>query len=264
MLSHDEIEQFIHQGYVVLRGAFSRDAGDTARDDILWPILEQHHGLDKQDKGTWPQRVGIKEVFGNDKAPWDRIVTDKLCAAIDQLLGGREKWNKDDLGLGWWIVSFPGSGTGKWHVDGAHFTHHAHSKEQGLLPIFLLSDIEQGGGGTAVAAGSHKHVARILLEHPEGISGGDLSWYARKTRGILENVVELTGSVGDVALLHPFLLHARSANNGSVRFICNPCVALNDDMDLESGTSPVELPIMESKVRQQLPLSFGRKKARYF
>ena len=52
---------------------------------------------------------------------------------------------------------------------------------------------------------------------------------------------------GDVALIHPFLSHARSENTGpNVRFICNPCYGLHEPMnfDREDGVySPVELAI---------------------
>jgi hypothetical protein len=42
---------------------------------------------------------------------------------------------------------------------------------------------------------------------------------------------------GDVALVHPFLLHARGKNLGphtdeGVRFLCHPCVRLKEHMDL--------------------------------
>lgn len=36
------------------------------------------------------------------------------------------------------------------------------SREIGILPIFLFSDVRKHGGGTAVLRGSHKKVAKIL------------------------------------------------------------------------------------------------------
>lgn len=58
--------------------------------------------------------------------PWTEAVSCRLRAAIDQLVG-RNNW--EDFGCGWWVVTFPGFAAppwrveGKWHVDGAHFTH---------------------------------------------------------------------------------------------------------------------------------------------
>ena len=39
------------------------------------------------------------------------------------------------------------------------------SREIGLLPIFLFSDVLPSGGGTALLRGSHKKVASIIWEH---------------------------------------------------------------------------------------------------
>jgi hypothetical protein len=45
------------------------------------------------------------------------------------------------------------------------------------------------------------------------------------------DITEITGEAGDVVLLHPFLLHARSKNlapvsEHGVRFLCHPAVPL--------------------------------------
>lgn len=42
--------------------------------------------------------------------------------------------------------------------------HWPHSREIGLVPIFLFSDVRPHGGGTALLRGSHKKVAEILWE----------------------------------------------------------------------------------------------------
>jgi len=62
--------------------------------------------------------------------------------------------------------------------------------------------------------------------------------------------VEVTGQAGDVALIHPFLAHARSENTGArVRFICNPCFGLHEPMNFQrpdGAYSPVEIAIMRA------------------
>jgi len=60
---------------------------------------------------------------------------------------------------------------------------------------------------------------------------------------------QIQGNAGDVMLTHPFLLHARSKNLGqrgidSVRFMCNPNVALYNKMKLKDSLSPVEKSIV--------------------
>ena len=89
--------------------------------------------------------------------------------------------------------------------------------------------------------GSHKVVARVLSKtEPRGIKGGQLS---RQVLAEIEEghgemkVEEVQADAGDVMLTHPFLLHARSKNLGKVgdenfvRFMCNPNVALKQDMN---------------------------------
>lgn len=120
-----------------------------------------------------------------------------------------------------------------------------------MLPIFLLSDIAPGGGGTAVSVGSHKITARILRDaEPDGLHVNELAKrvLAADPR---DRVVELTGKAGDVALHHPFMLHARSPNTGdSVRFICNPCITLKEKMTVDPSApgdrSPVERAIISA------------------
>ncbi|RLN48906.1 hypothetical protein BBJ29_006390 [Phytophthora kernoviae] len=156
-------------------------------------------------------------------------MTPRLKQALDQICG-EGRW--EEFGLGWWMITFPDQAeppwgaAGKWHVDGASYQHHVDSAESGLLMIFLFSDIGPGEGGTAVSAESHKWIARLLEKNePRGMKGGAVSYQARQFER--RKVVEVNGKAGDVMLVHPFLLHARSKNLGqkgveSVRIMCNP------------------------------------------
>ncbi|CAM9336391.1 unnamed protein product [Sphacelaria rigidula] len=150
------------------------------------------------------------------------------------------------FGCGWWAITFPGfaippwRADGRWHVDGAHFRHYPHSREIGLLPIFLFSDVRSQGGGTALLRGSHKKIAEILWKRAgkTGMKGPILSAAARESLlpSNEEDIVETSGKAGDVMLTHPLLLHARSTNlapeeEGGVRFMCHPAVPLKEHMD---------------------------------
>ena len=53
--------------------------------------------------------------------------------------------------------------------------------------------------------------------------------------------MEVTGSAGDVMLLHPFMLHSPTENRGrSVRVLANPMLRVVDDLDFRAGRSPLE------------------------
>ena len=138
----------------------------------------------------------------------------------------RDRWEKP--GLGWWVINFPArGGAGAWHVDGSHFAHTLASPEIGLAPMLLFSDVAEGGGGTALAPGSHCAVAALLARAtPAGVGGPRLSALARAAVGAPPpSVVEASGRAGDVVLAHPLLLHARSANPVSYTHLTLPTKA---------------------------------------
>ena len=93
----------------------------------------------------------------------------------------------------------------------------------------LWSDIEPRGGGTFVAADSVGPVARLLAERPEGILPDDFDYDALVAQ--CTSFVETTGRLGDVVLMHPYVLHAVSQNHrGTARFITNPPITLREPM----------------------------------
>jgi hypothetical protein len=252
----------------------------------------QEYGISKDNPAAWTQpMVHIKESYDDDA--FQVCNTKRLADAIEDLVGEgrlsqrvvygedtrRTKW-------GWWPVNFSsgadqewGVPTNGWHWDGIHFRHFLDSPDQGLLCLCLFSDVAPKGGGTLVAEGSHKPVARFLRDQPEGIPLGDgikavnssHPWFAELTgtsaatkavsgqdrtrkfmnghytdaNGFRLRVVETTGLAGDVFLCHPFLYHAASQNHsGTPRFMCNRTTPLADRLNLnranEADYSPLE------------------------
>jgi hypothetical protein len=249
VLSEADVEHFITRGFFVLREAFAPAVAAGVR-EILWRRLE----LSPTDPSGWKQAmIHLREDFSSE--PFMQAFTDRLWSAYDDVCGeGRYQRHK---ALGWWPVAFPGFDAPPWHppkdgwhVDGIQFHHHIDSREQGLLPIFLFSDIGPGDGGTAIDAGSHMRTARILAAaEPDGLDVGTLCHKVNELPP--QSPVEMTGRAGDVVLLHPFMRHARSINTGrSVRFICNPCVTLKEKMNLKRANgadySPVERAILRA------------------
>ena len=249
VLSSTEVEQFMESGYLLLREAFPREVAAQGR-AVLW----REFGLDENDPATWTKPY-VRLERGYSDPPFSHAFTPRVLGAYDDLLGrGRYE---PPTSLGGWPATFPGFATAPWqapeagwHVDGIQFHHHIDSRVQGLLPIFLFSDIAPESGGTCIRPGSHKVTARILADaEPEGL---DVHTLARLvTEQAKLPALEMTGNAGDVALLHPFMLHAASLNTGtSVRFICNPCISLHEPMNLaredEADYSPLERSIVNA------------------
>ena len=250
-LSPEEVDFFLENGYVKIPGCFTRDDAQPWLDEA-WIRL----GYDPDDPETWVEKrvhqPSLRHVEVTDFAP-------KVWAAACQLLGGEHRieqpyrWGDGfifNLGIGadrpWEPPSAQSPG---WHKDGDFFRHFLDSPEQGLLTLVLWSDIKPRGGGTFVAADSVGPVARMLAEHPEGI--GPTSFDYPQLLAQCHNFIETTGELGDVVLLHPYILHAVSQNHaGNARVITNPPITLKEPMDFNRADpadfSPVELAVLRA------------------
>lgn len=246
VLKPSEAEQFMELGHFLLRDAFPASAAAEVR-QILWDFM----GLKPDDPSGWTKAVNhLKHNIEGGPVP--RVYSQRVMDAFDDVMGaGRHKKNN---ALGWWPVSFPGFDkppwtppTAGWHVDGIQFHHHIDEPTQGLLPIFIFSEIGPGDGGTALAEKSHIITARVLKDaEPAGLDIGELC--KRVNAHPRGNVIEANGNPGDVILLHPFMAHARSNNTGkNVRFICNPCISLHEKMNLNRA-NPDEYSLVERAI----------------
>ena len=230
VLSEDEIRQFMELGYVVIREAFPAELAEQIV-DIVWSRIEP----EKDDRSTWTHgRIGLNEFV--EGHPFTEVYTERLRGAVNDLLGS-ERWPCPNRS-GWWPLTFPGFAEKPWHapevgwhVDGFHHNTLT-APDQGLLGLMIFSEIGDGDGGTAVSLGSHKLVTRILAEAgPMGLASQDAGKLINHHRA--DNVIEATGSPGDVYLCHPFMRHSASMNTGDrVRIITNKCFPLDEPMNL--------------------------------
>jgi hypothetical protein len=234
ILSDAEIEQFVARGFVRLRGCFSRE---LALESTRRACERLYCSLD--DPATWPEgRIRAPET---GRVPFEDIAPRAWQAACE-LIGGTERALSCTWGDGY-IINFGKEASAwqppspvihrdewlLWHKDGDFFRHFLDSPEQGLLVIAVFSDIADQGGGTYLACDSVGHVARFLAEHPEGVLPRGTP--CEEIIGKCEDFIEATGSIGDVYLMHPFMLHTRSINpSGRARFIINPPVKLKEPM----------------------------------
>ena len=248
-LTDEQIEHFLQRGHVVLRDCFPRDIAQEWTAQAFVRL-----GYSPDDPATWQEPVihmpALQRVNVRDFAPtvWE--------AACD-LLGGEERIQQPYSWADAFIVNLkqgadrpwdaPGPNVRGWHKDGDFFRHFLDSPEQGLLTIVLWSDITSTGGGTFVACDSVPVIARFLAEHPEGVAPNGFDFQAMVQE--CHDFVEITGRVGDVVLIHPYVLHTASQNVlGIPRFITNPPAHLREPMDFNRGDpadfSPVEQAVL--------------------
>lgn len=251
VLSAEQIDSFIEHGFVRVPECFSRANAQPWLDEA-WVRL----GYDRDDPSTWAeQRVhmpSVRHVEVADFAP-------KVWGAACQLLGGEDRieqpyaWGNGfiaNLGIGadrpW---EPPSAASPDWHKDGDFFRHFLDSPEQGLLTIVLWSDIEERGGGTFIAPDSVAPVARLLERRREGVLPDDFPYDELIAQ--CSTFVETTGRLGDVVLMHPYMLHASSQNHrATARLITNPPIALREpmrfDRDDPAEHSPVERAVLRA------------------
>ena len=264
IFGHADVEQFLADGFVVLRHGFPREVADACR-----AAIAAHLGIPEADPPRVAQAeldaiaarlsadgisaetsgqpmVHIQHNFTDD--PFARVMTSRVEDALHELMGpGRAALHRHS---GWWPILFPGfPGPGGWHVDGSDFHHHLTSPEQGLVTLFYFSDVAPGDGGTPIVRGSHRAIARLLAEvEPAGLSPQELE--ARLPPVDVADVVELTVDAGDVALVHPFVIHGLGPNRGRrVRFASNPRYQVTAPMQLaraDGAYSPVEEAIRQA------------------
>ncbi|MGH3392769.1 MAG: hypothetical protein ACRDOO_28205 [Actinomadura sp.] len=252
VLSDEQARHFLDKGYVVLHDCFSREAAE-AYTETIWTRL----GYDRDDPSTWAEpsvhMPNHRQLDVGEFAP-------KAWAVVCDLLGGEERvagpytWGDGfivNLRQGAdrpWEPATPRSPG--WHKDGDFFRHFLDSPEQGLLTLVLWSDVRHQGGATFVAADSVGPVARFLAEHPEGVHPHDFP--IPELIGRCTEFVEATGRVGDVFLLHPYVLHAKAQNLLRLpRFITNPPVRLAEPMRFDRP-DPSEFSLVEQAILRGL------------
>ena len=249
VLTEEQVDHFLRRGHVVLHDCFSRETARKWTDQTFVRL-----GYDPDDPSTWQQDVihmpSLQRVDVKEYAP-------KVWGAVCDLLGGEERIQQPYSWGDGFIVNLregadrpwepPSPSVKGWHKDGDFFRHFLDSPEQGLLTLVVWSDIQPRGGGTFVACDSVPVVARFLAEHPEGVLPNEFDH--RSLIAQCHDFVEATGEVGDVYLLHPYVLHAKSQNSlGIPRLITNPPVHLREPMNFNrpdpADFSPVELAIL--------------------
>jgi len=280
VLTDEQVEQFLSRGFVVINGCFTRAAAEEYTDGI-WTRL----GYSPDDQSTWAEpsihMPSHRQIDIHTFAP-------KAWAAICDLVGGASRisttrphsWNDGFIVNLWeggdqpWQP--PQQARANWHKDGDFFRHFLDSPEQGLLTLVLWSDVRHQGGATFVAADSVAPVARFLADHPEGVSPlvnpaahlepdpetlaaaagpgqpAPVGFPYTEIIAGCEDFVEATGQVGDVYLIHPFLLHAKGPNTLRVpRYITNPPISLAEPMCFDRP-DPADYSLVERAVLRGL------------
>lgn len=252
-LSDSDIDAFVREGFVVLRGAVDRATIDRCRAE-LWDAIPES----PDDPSTWSEPV--RRVDSPLTPAFARAASSpRLRSAYDVLVGPGRWIHRVELGTV--PIRFPvgrDSGDTGWHFDasfpapdGPGYRVSVSSRDRGLLALFLISDVDEDDAPTRIRVGSHLDVPRFL--QPHGEEGADMFTVCMEMArtGVLDDPrraeVLATGSAGDVFLCHPFLVHAAQVNRrGRPRFMSQPGIMLREQFDLAHPSSPVERAIVDA------------------
>lgn len=227
LLNNQQIEQFIHEGWVRIDRAFSPELARDCR-DLLWKDIH----ADPYDPTTWVTPVVRLGMY--TQSPFIQAAnTETLHQAFDQLVGDG-RW-LPCRSMGTFPVRFPSSddpGDTGWHVDASfpgadpanylEWRINVKSTGRALLMLFLFSDVSEDDAPTKIRLGSHLDVAGLLT--PMGDEGLSFMELADQLAELPERDTLLTtGEAGTVYLCHPFLVHAAQPHRGKTpRFLAQP------------------------------------------
>jgi len=271
MLSSTEAWHFLEHGWVLIKGAVSKqiaadivacawleleERGIMKDDPKTWkqePYIRTgcppniNIMASRGDKEAAAQMLEIRTRYGlPSESPRLQEVAPRALGAQLDCVGGWDRVKdpeqiklpdsvavnlcKDDSNLGedgWRSTRASG-----WHKDGWHYRHFLDSPQQGLLLGYFYSDILSGSGGTQMCVDSIGVVARLLAQHPEGIHPDSVQSYIQPHM-IKEcsEFEELTGQAGDLAIMHPYMVHRVAGNpSGRPRFAQFPSIKLSQPM----------------------------------
>lgn len=240
MLEQPELEQFVREGYLVLRSVISQALAEECRRSAA-----EQMGIDLHNPSSWRSPVvrGVPtgECFGQAaNAPL-------LLDAIGQLVDPDPWQPRPNLGA--FVVRFPSNEDPRdagWHIDSSFqppgdtrwFVNYR-SKGRALLLLCLLSDVDTADAPSRLLPGSHLEMARLLA--PAGDEGLPGAYEGQASQIPLPaptgKEVFATGSAGDVFVCHPFLVHAATWPHGGrqPRFLAQPPITAQNGLALETS-----------------------------
>ncbi len=252
-----EYERF---GITRIPGALAQTHLDEISDRV-WETLARRYNIRRDAPEGWKAHRSAKIIDLPDSLSFDEIAAPSVCEAIDLFLGSGnwqplKRWSK-------LLAAFPESRERwevphqSWHLD--FRTSRAIAGNFGVRVFTCLADLEPGGGGTVVVAGSHRLVEGLMRRTSSILHSADvrkllMSTYpwikalcsreAKTDRkqmfmeagavldGTEVRVSEVIGAAGDVVLMHPWLLHAGATNCANVPRLVLSTTVFRSDLSL--------------------------------
>jgi len=242
VLTDEQINQFHEQGYVIVKGALSRQDAEAYRQKIV-SMVPSNLEI-PASWSSWDGRIKPMASAGNHTFDTPELLplmtNEKLYGAASQLLGSNALRVMDgSIGITLRNDAHrdqPLSQT--LHIDASVPTSaDDFTFEQAELQVggcYYLTDVEPNGGGIHIVPGGHKIVE---AEARAAGSGGRHLHSEWKQIKHLESV-EVTGEAGDFALLHHLMPHGASHNRNPTTRIAYFVRWVREDQTWGAGAKP--------------------------
>jgi hypothetical protein len=247
-----DVDAFIRDGYVALRGAVDPETAAACR-ELVWAGLAER-GIRRDSTSTWPVTAQFDDLTG--EAFTAAGLAPPLTAAYDELIGPGRWTPSVDVGRAI-VVRFPGEqrGNAGYHIEGSYagpdgYQVNLRSRGRGLLALFLFTDVGPDDAPTRLVSGSHQYVPEFLAAYGEKGTHSDTEFWRPSV--LCRQVAHATGQAGDVFLCHPFILHTATWPHRGTgpRMIAQPAVHVADGFTLDgSDPSPVAQAIVVGLAR---------------
>ena len=227
------------RGLLRLPGLIPRQVCE-AMADRLWAEMARKDGVQRAAPGSWTTERPAHFRSLQDRGAFAAMGTPEVRSVLDALMG-EGRWAEPTL-WGLPLVCFPRPG-GRWDVPFQNW--HVDGPTDPGAPLWgrvflILEPLRAQGGGTLVAQGSHTLARRMARRAGATLSSAEVRkrlkaafpWFAelmsppqaeadRVARfmeagepvdGVICQVAEMIGDVGDVWLMHPNAVHAGAPN----------------------------------------------------
>jgi hypothetical protein len=237
-----DVDAFIRDGYVVIRGAFDANTAAACR-AAIWDALARQ-GIFEGHPATWPPLVHLDNLAG---APFTAAGScPALAGACDELIGSG-RWASPVPCGGAVVVRFPSEDRANagYHIEGSYdgqggYCVNVRSRARGLLALFLFTDVGPDDAPTRLMRGSHLAVPPFLAPYGEAGTRADGEFWRPST--LCLPVAHATGTAGDIFLCHPFIVHTATWPHRGMRprMIAQPAVHVREGFEIDgSDPSPV-------------------------
>jgi len=219
ILTEEQKEQFIRDGYTIVRGLIPDDVVRQTRENLL-----QSLGTDLTDEATWRRGIETTDWAWGAGHLTTACRSPEVEAVVEELIGphlhqisyhtGKERVGLEAREEGYIpVLTYPHPERAEmpkefiepqgWHVDGIAGTDILPTVFM-LVAFVYLTDVRTHGGATTVKPGSHRRLYEHWLQNGmTPISDLDAEYGPS---------VPIEGKAGDVIFFHYLLVHSGSDN----------------------------------------------------